>query len=127
MLKGVLIALALVASLPARAQDDAQRAIQRALTEREQQQELFSLQLRQSQTRLDPGRVNGAALDALQLEQRQLQERLNQQELQQATGSPTYDRARNERERAAQQLRFSAQTPAWGPALQPRHWTPTLE
>ncbi len=127
MLRAILLAVALVAAFPLRAQDDAERATQRALIEREQQSELFSLQLQQSQRRLDAGRVNGPALHALQLEQRQQRDLLDQQALQQPTGSPAYDRARNERERAAQQLRFSAQTPAWGPALQPRHWTPTLE
>lgn len=126
MLRAILLAVTLLAAFPLRA-EDAQRAAQRALVEREQQSELFSLQLQQSQRRLDSARVNGPALEALELEQRQQRDLLDQQALQQMTGSPAYDRARNERDRAAQQLRFSAQTPAWGPVLQPRHWTPTLE
>ncbi len=127
MLRTLLLAFALLAAFPLRAQDDAQRATQRALIEREQQSEFFSLQLQQSQRRLDAGGVNGPALDALQLEQRQQRALLDQQQLRQITGSPAYDRARNERDRAALQLRFSSQTPAWGPVLEPRHWTPTLD
>ncbi len=127
MLKLALLAVALLAAPPVRAQQDLEAAARRSLIEREQQSELFALRLRQLQQNLKAGPVNGPALDALQLEQRQREEVMDQEAQRSISGIPGYERARAESDRAALQLRFSLQTPAWGPQLQARHWTPTLE
>jgi hypothetical protein len=130
VLRLLIAAVLLCSSLPARAQHDPEIAARRALIEREQQSETFSLQLRQSQQKLNlsadsAGRV---ALDALHLEQLHRQELLGQDELRQLTPLSGYDRARRENARNAQSLQFGREAPAWGPSLEaPSRWTPSLE
>jgi hypothetical protein len=130
VLRLLIAAVLLCSSLPARSQHDPEIAVRRALIEREQLSETFSLQLRQSQQKLNlsadsAGRV---ALDALHLEQLHRQELLGQDELRQLTPLSGYDRARRENARHAQSLQFGWEAPAWGPSLEaPSHWTPSLE
>jgi hypothetical protein len=123
-----IAALSMALAAPCAGHAGPQEAARRALIERDQQSALFSLQLQQSQQRIDlpAGSPAQAERDRLNLEQQQAQQRLGEQQLRQLTRSPGYDRARIERERRAQQLQFG--TPSWGPKLEPSpHWTPTLE
>jgi hypothetical protein len=118
----------------------------RALLQRQQQSDQFSLQLRQSQSLLGAPAAERRSLDARYLEQRQSQEQLHDAQLRRVTQEPAAVRAgaaeRFERERRAQDLGF--ETPPrqgrpdpdagvrWTPTLEDRSpdgvsWTPTLE
>ena len=118
----------LCSSLPAGAQHDPGVAARRALVEREQQSEMFSLQLRQSQQKAPLGADERRSLDALHREQLHRLELLGQDELRQTTSLPGYDLARRQSDRQARLLQSGSQAPAWGPRLQSaRHWTPSAE
>jgi hypothetical protein len=126
----LLFLLTLVLAAPLHAQEDATR---RALLERDQQSQRFSLELWQSQQRL---RDNSPALERQQLNQRLQADRLDQQQLtrlpQETDGALSY-------ERRSQRFGFEGQAPRWGPVLNaaktwsptleppPRPWTPTLQ
>jgi hypothetical protein len=144
-----MIRLALVALVALPAMTAAQApspAAERALLQRQQQSDRFSLQLRQSQSVLGLPAAVRQGLDARYLEQRQGQEQSHDEQLRQLTQEPRALRAgaaeRYERERRAQDLGF--ETPPqrgradpdagvrWTPTLEERSadgvsWTPTLE
>ena len=120
--------------------------VQRALLQRQQQSEQFSLQLRQSQSILGLPAAERQKLDASHLQQRQAQEQLHDAQQQQTVLAPEASRAgaeqRFERERRAQDLGFEAPPQRgradpeagvrWTPTLEERPsagvtWTPTLE
>ncbi len=135
----LLAALCASASPFAAAQSDAQRAARHALLERDQQSEAFSLQLQQSQQKLNLSPGDRRAADALHLEQQHRMDALDQEQLRQLVRPLNYNEARMERDRRAQRFEFAAQ-PSWGPRLEPlplnrwspsaepppRDWTPTL-
>jgi hypothetical protein len=119
---------------------------ERALLQRQQQSDQFSLQLRQSQSVLGLPAAERRKLEARYIEQRQAQEQSYDAQLRQVTQEPEAVRAgaseRYERERRAQDLGFD--TPPrrgradpdagvrWTPTLEERSaddvsWTPTLE
>jgi hypothetical protein len=120
--------------------------VERAVLQRQQQSDRFSLQLRQSQSILGTPAAARQKLDASYLEQRQAQEQLHDAQLRQTVQDPEASRAgaaqRFERERRAQDLGFEspprrghADSDAgvrWTPTLEDRSsegvsWTPTLE
>jgi hypothetical protein len=133
----------LLAADPGYAQEDAQIAARRALVERDQQSEAFTLQLRQSQqrARLPPGGADSAALEELHLEQQRRQQTLHQDQLRRLSQPQdvpaALERERFARERRAQALEFELEGRTavpeaprrWTPTLEPpqRSWTPTLE
>ena len=124
----LMLSALLGSSLPAPAQQDPGIAARRALIEREQQSQIFSLQLQQSQHKLALSAEERMSLDALHLEQLHRLELLGQDELRQMTSLPGYDLARRQSDRQASLLQFGSQAPAWGPRLEsPRHWTPSAE
>jgi hypothetical protein len=105
---------------------------ERALLQRQQQSDQFSLQLRQSQSLLGLPAAGRRGLDARYLEQRQAQEQLHDAQLLQAVQDPEASRVgaleRFGRERRAQDL--GAETPPQRARPDPDagvRWTPTLE
>jgi hypothetical protein len=118
--------------------------VERALLQRQQQSEQFSLQLRQSQSLLGLPAAERRKLDATYLRERQAQERLHDAQQAQAAQEAEAGRAgaaeRFEREQRAQDSGLGVVrqagsadyevTPSWTPTLEPRRpvpWTPTLE
>lgn len=130
-----MVRLALVAllSLPAMAAAQAPSIeAERALLQRQQQSDQFSLRLRQSQSVLGLPAAERQRLDARYLEQRQAQEQSHDAQLRQLTQEPealrTGAAARYEREQRAQDLGF--ETPPQRGRADPDagvRWTPTLE
>jgi hypothetical protein len=118
----------LLAALPAHAQaNDAEAAARRAVLERQQQSDAFSLQLQQSQRRFQsPLGTPSAPSDAADLEQRLEQDRLHAwQRLRLAL--PGAAESAFELERRALMFRATG-IPTWGPTLAPaERWTPTAE
>jgi hypothetical protein len=138
-------ALALLLALPALAPAQS-RETERALLERQQQSDRFSLQLRQSQSLIGMPASERGGLDARYLEQRQAQDQLHDAQLRDVVQQPEAMRAgasdRYERDRRSQDA--GAETPPqrgradadagvrWSPTLEDRFpdgvsWTPTLE
>lgn len=138
-------ALALLFALPALALAQS-RETERALLERQQQSDRFSLQLRQSQSVLGVHAAERLDLDARYFGQRQEQNRLHDAQLREVAEQPEAMRAggpdRYERDRRSQNL--GVVTPPqqgrpdpdagvrWTPTLEDRSpdgvsWTPTLE
>jgi hypothetical protein len=106
--------------------------VERAVLQRQQQSDQFSLQLRQSQSVLGMPAAERQKLDAAYLEQRQAQEQLHDAQLRQAVQDPEASRTgaaqRFERERRGQDLGF--ETPPQRGRADPDagvRWTPTLE
>jgi hypothetical protein len=120
--------------------------VERAVLQRQQQSDRFSLQLRQSQSVLGLPAAERRGLDASYLQQRQAQEQLHDTQLREAVQQPEASRAGAdlgfERERRGQDL--GLQVPPqrgradpdtgvrWTPTLQEHpsdgvSWTPTLE
>jgi len=104
----------------------------RALLQRQQQSDQFSLQLRQSQSLISAPDAERRRLDVLYLEQRQAQQRLQDTQQRDALQQPAAQRAgaveRFERERRAQDL--GSETPPQRGRGDPDagvRWTPTLE
>jgi hypothetical protein len=107
---------------------DAQIAASRAVLERQQQSEEFSLQLQQSQRRLQlpPRGPERAAVDAADLEQILEQQQLHDSQQLRST-LPGASASVFELERRAGALTPNG-IPVWGPTLAPaRRWTPTAE
>jgi hypothetical protein len=104
---------------------------ERAVLQREQQSDRFSLQLRQSQSVVGLPVPERQKLDAAYLQQRQAQEQSHDAQLRQAIQEPEGTRAgavlRSERERRVQDLGFevSPQRGRGDPDAGVR-WTPTL-
>jgi hypothetical protein len=122
-------ALCVLSAGPSLAQTtEAEIAARRAVLERQQQSEEFSLQLDQSQRRLrlpaqGPER---AAIDAADLEQVLEQQRLHESQQLRST-LPGASASAYDLERRAQAFNGNA-IPVWGPALAPaQRWTPTAE
>lgn len=95
-----LLAIAAQFAVPAARADD--EAVQRALLERQQQSDAFSLQLRQSQQRIAAPRESRQQLEATQLQERLGLERRNDQERTELRASPAE----------------SAAGTTWGPRLE---------
>jgi hypothetical protein len=120
--------------------------VERAVLQREQQSDRFSLQLRQSQSTVGLPAAERQKLDASYLQQRQAQEQSHEAQLRQATQDPEAMRAgaaeRFQRERRAQELGLEVPPQRgrgdpdagirWTPTLTEDasdgvSWTPTLE
>lgn len=143
---GLAVLMAL-GSVPSHSQPDPEIAARRAVIERDQQSDAFSLQLRQSQerARLAPRSLQSDAVEVLHREQRARQQALHQEQLRQLSqprpaGGPEARAGEREhfaRERRAQALEFEAEERSavieaprrWTPTLEPapRAWTPTLD
>jgi hypothetical protein len=106
--------------------------VQRALLQRQQQSEQFSLQLRQSQSVLALPAAEQQKLDPSYLQQRQAQEQMHDAQQRQAIQEPEASRAgaaeRFERERRAQDAGFEVPPQRGRPDPDAGvRWTPTLE
>ena len=131
-MRATYIALVLLACSGAAAAQAPRLEAQRAVLERQQQSDSFSLQLRQSQSLIGVPGAERQRLDAVYLQQRQDQDQLHDAQQRQAVEQPKASRVgaveRFERERRAQDAGF--ETPPQrgrGDADAGVRWTPTLE
>jgi hypothetical protein len=118
---GIALLGALLCATGAGAQS---KAVQRALIQRDQQSDEFSLQLRQYEERLSIPAGDAAARTATetrQLEERQRLQNLDTQQLQQAVAPGTYKVLRPyQRQKAAAERHELVQPPASAPTADPR-------
>jgi hypothetical protein len=118
---GIALLGALLCATGAGAQS---KAVQRALIQRDQQSDEFSLQLRQYEERLSIPAGDAAARSAAetrQFEERQRLQNLDTQQLQQAVAPGTRKALRPyQRQKAAAERRELVQPPASAPKADPR-------